>query len=46
MGGDGKTVLKLAGTGTTKFSGGLFRGKLIFWGTAPHYFLGGLFADG
>jgi len=26
MSGDGQTVLNLAGTGTTKFSGGLFRG--------------------
>jgi len=46
MGGDGKTVLKLAGTSTTKFSGGLFRGvNSYFGGTGTTIFLGGLFSD-
>ena len=40
MGGDdGQTVLKLAGTGTTKFSGGLFWEETqIISGLAPQYF--------
>ena len=39
MGGDGQTVLILAGTGTTKFSVGLFRGvNSYFGGLAPQYF--------
>ncbi len=47
MGGDGQTVLILAGTGTTKFSAGLFRGvNSYFGGTGTTIFLGGLFADG
>jgi len=35
----GKTVLNLAGTGTTKFLGGLFRGvnSYYFGGLAPQY---------
>ena len=39
MVGDGETVLILAGTGTTKFSVGLFRGvNSYFGGLAPQYF--------
>ena len=39
MVGDGETGLILAGTGTTKFSVGLFRGvNSYFGGLAPQYF--------
>jgi hypothetical protein len=39
MGGDGQTVLNFAGTGTTIFLGGLFRGvNSYFGGIAPQYF--------
>ena len=46
-GGDGQTVLNFAGTGTAKFSGGLFRGvNSCFGGTGITIFLVGLFRDG
>jgi hypothetical protein len=38
MGGDGQTILNFAGTGTTKFSGGLFRGVNSYILGAPQYF--------
>ena len=44
MGGDGQTVLNLEGTGTTKFSAGLF--QLNLEGTGTTKFLAGLFSDG
>ena len=44
MGGDGQTVLNLEGTGTTKFSGGLF--QLNLEGTGTTKFLAGLFSNG
>jgi hypothetical protein len=47
MGGDGQTVLNFVGTGTIKFSGGLFRGvNSYFGGTGTTLFLGRLFRDG
>ena len=44
MGGDGQTVLNLEGTGTTKFSAGLF--QLNLEGTGTTKFFAGLFFDG
>ena len=44
MGGDGQTVLNLEGTGTTKFSAGLF--QLNLEGTGTTKFFAGLFSDG
>ena len=40
MGGDGKTILNYAGTGTTQFSGGLFLGvnSDYFWGNGTNIF--------
>jgi len=47
MGGDGQTVLNLAGTGTKKFSARLFLGlNLYFGGTGTTIFLVGCFAMG
>ena len=40
MGGDGQTVLDLAGTGTTIFSGGLFRGETHILGGLNHNIFG------
>ena len=46
-GGDGQTVLNFAGTGTTKFSGRLFRREnSYFGGTGITILLVGLFRDG
>jgi|688.fasta_scaffold426085_2 hypothetical protein len=47
MGSDGQAVLNFAGSGTTKFSGGLFQGvNSYFGGLAPHYFWVDCFAMG
>ena len=43
MGSDGQTVLILAGTGTTKFSGRLFPGVNSYFGDCTTIFLGGFF---
>ncbi len=44
--GDGLTVLNLAGTGTTKFSGGLFRGVNSYFGALHNNIFGWIVLDG
>ena len=47
MGSDGQAVLNFAGSGTTKFSGGLFQGVNSYYGgTGTTIFLVGCFGVG